>query len=73
MGRNGVASLTSAFNIGEEYQTPKGGRRCVRLRFELPWTALNALPASEGTSFAQSRQGQGGQDGAVYHSTALWE
>ncbi len=73
MGRNGVAGPTSSSNLGEEYLTPKGATRFVRVYFELSWSTLNALPTTQGSSPAESEQSQSGQDGAVHPATALWQ
>src|SRR6266446_5898109 len=73
MGRNGVADTTSSSNFGEEYHTPKGGTRCVRVRFELSWSTFNALSSPQGSPLAQKGQGQSGSHGAFHHSVALWQ
>ena len=73
MGRNGAGDTTSSSNIGEEYRTPKGGRRYVRLHVKSPRSPLHALPTTESTIAAQERQGQSGHDGSIHAATALWE
>ena len=72
MGRNSVAGTTSPQNIGEEYLTPKGGTRDVRVRVELSRATTHTLSTKEGETLAQSWQGQSSQDGSLYHPTALW-
>ena len=62
MGRNSVAGTTSSQNIGEEYHTPKGGTRDVRVRVELSWATTHALSTKEGTTLAQSWQGHSSQE-----------
>src|SRR5215472_7899890 len=73
MGRNSVAGTTSPQNIGEEYRTPKGGTRDVRVRVELSRATTHALSTKEGTTLAQRRPRQSSQDGSLYHPTAPWE
>lgn len=73
MGRNGAGGTTSSSNIGEEYRTPKGGRRDVRLHVKLSRSPLNAMPTTESTIAAQERQSQSGENGPIHAATALWE
>ena len=72
MGRNSVAGTTSPQNIGEEYLTPKGGTRDVRVRVKLSWATTHALSTEEGTTLAQNRKGQSSQNDSLYHTTVLW-
>jgi hypothetical protein len=73
MGRNGAGDTTSRLNLGEEYCTPKGGTRCVRVRLTLSRTTTHALPTTKGKTAAERGQGKSGEDGSFYHSTALWQ
>ena len=55
MGRNGAGDTTSSSNIGEEYRTPKGGRRYVRLPVKSSRSPLHALPTTESTIAAKAK------------------
>jgi hypothetical protein len=46
MGRNGVAGTTSLLNLDEEYLTPKGDTRFVRVHTKSLRRTIDALPTS---------------------------